>query len=698
MSSATTEPRADVRLGSRLGKYRITGMLGRGGMGVVYAAIDTVLRRPVALKLLPESAAEDPAAWQRLLHEAQAAARLNHPNVVSVYDVDRIDDAHCIAMEFVRGGSVQEFLRRRGPLPWREATRIAVDICRGLAAAHAAGLIHRDIKPANVMRSADGCVKLADFGLAKLADRTAPSRVSSPLLGTPDYMSPEQCRCDELDERSDLYSVGATYFAMLTGRPPFPADNPVQKMFAHCSRPVPDVCELVPAIPQVCADIVQKAMAKEPSERYSSATEAATALEAALDGAEEPVAADEWSRFLQEEPQQIDGLDDPRQWFTDSTLKRNRRRRRITALSVVAITGLVGFLLWIFGRPANDSAATTMPQPSPGLSTFATAAWSRQPAESIRLQLDSPGTMLAFSAEGRWLAVGGDEGDVGFKVWDWKTGELLPERRFRMPKGRPHQHVTALAFAPQEAWLAVAAEYENTHEIIVWNMNEETAMPQRLDLGRATATGLVFSPAGRRLAATCNEPAGKSQVRLWDCAAWQASKGWELPESPAAWLTCSAGEPRLAVASGRKVQLWDLSTQQPLGVLETPTAATHGAFARHGDLLAITSLSYVRVRSLDGDDKPQLLEIPAGTADCVAVSADGSRFVVGGGTKHGGLVTLFHATGAHKPVQLRGHEARVRAVAFQPQGEMIAATGDDRTVRLWSMPRAQAVPASASSP
>lgn len=691
MSSVLSEPRADVRLGSRLGKYRITAILGRGGMGVVYAAVDTVLRRPVALKLLSEAAAEDPAAWQRLLHEAQAAARLNHPNVVSIYDVDRIDDAHCIAMEFVRGGSVQEFLRRRGPLPWREATRIAVDICRGLAAAHSAGLIHRDIKPANVMRSADGCVKLADFGLAKLADRTAPSRVSSPLLGTPDYMSPEQCRCDELDERSDLYSVGATYFAMLTGRPPFPADSPVQKMFAHCSRAVPDVCELVPAIPPVCGEIVRKAMAKEPSERYASATEVATALEAVLDGAAEPAAADEWSRFLQEEPQQIDGLDDPRHWFTDSTLKRARRRRRITALSLVAAAAAVGILLATFGRPANDSVATNLPQPADGISSSATLTWSRPPAETIRLQLDSPGTMLAFSAEGRWLAVGGDEGDVGFKVWDWKTGELQPERRFRMPKGRPHQHVTALAFAPHDAWLAVAAEYESTHEVVVWNMNEMTALPQRLDLGRASATGLVFSSDGRRLAATCNEPDGKSQVRLWDCAAWQEGKSWELPESPASWLACSAGEPRLAVAFGRKVQLWDLSTQQPLVVLETPTAATHGAFARYRDMLAIVSLSYVRLRALDGDGKPRLLEIPAGTADCVAVSADGSRFVVGGGTKHGGLVTLFDARDGYKPVQLRGHEARVRAVAFQPHGEMIAATGDDRTVRLWAIPRAQSL-------
>jgi serine/threonine protein kinase len=267
-------------VGGRVGKYLLTGRLGRGGMGVVYEAHDTVLERRVALKVLTTTEA---AGWRRCLREARAAARLNHPNVVALYEAEQRDGLCYLAMELVPGGSTQAVLQTRGTLAWPEATRAIADACRGLAAAHAAGLIHRDVKPANLMRAADGTVKLTDFGLARAAEQTGPSVVSSLRAGgTPQYMSPEQSRGESLDPRTDLYSLGATYYALLVGKPPYPGEAPLPLMYAHCSKPVPDPRAERPEVPDGCAAIVRRAMAKYPAQRYRSAVDMLADLEAVL--------------------------------------------------------------------------------------------------------------------------------------------------------------------------------------------------------------------------------------------------------------------------------------------------------------------------------------------------------------------------------------------------------------------------------
>ena len=280
---AAARDAAEDRVGSRLGKYLLTGVLGRGGMGVVYEAENTLLKRKVAVKILPEAFARKPDALKRFLMEAQAAARLDHPNVVGIYDIDGIDGVYFIAMQLVRGVSAGEFIARRGPFNWPEATRVIADACRGLAAAHEAGLVHRDIKPSNIMRGLDGTVKLADFGLAVRVgkDGTAPER--GLVMGTPPYMSPEQSRGGPVDFRSDVFSLGAAYLTLLIGKPPFDGiAKALDKVRAKGQPGVGGGPRI--ALPEACLEIIGRATAEAPADRFPDARSMLAALESALPG------------------------------------------------------------------------------------------------------------------------------------------------------------------------------------------------------------------------------------------------------------------------------------------------------------------------------------------------------------------------------------------------------------------------------
>jgi serine/threonine protein kinase/formylglycine-generating enzyme required for sulfatase activity len=280
------QPHREVNAGAMIGKYRVLSVLGRGGMGNVYLASDPLIQREVAIKVLPAELVRDPESLARFLAEAQSAGRLNHANVVTIYEVIQFDGSYAIAMELVGGGSVQDYLNRKGAPGWRAATRIIAEACKALVAAHEKGLIHRDIKPANLLLTRDGHVKVADFGLAKMDAGQSPLNTQpGTLLGTPAYMSPEQCRGDVLDCRTDIYSLGCTYYTMLTGRLPFEAASSMQVMFGHCSSPIPDPRKLAADVPDGVAKIIARAMAKNSTERYANAREMLVDLRAALTSA-----------------------------------------------------------------------------------------------------------------------------------------------------------------------------------------------------------------------------------------------------------------------------------------------------------------------------------------------------------------------------------------------------------------------------
>ena len=290
MSSEAGSAAAEVssRIGTSVGKYRIVRVLGQGGMGVVYEAEDTSLRRTVAIKFLPapraDAANTESGSAERFVQEARAAARLSHPNIVAIHDIGQDAGAWYMVMEKLSAQSVGALLRDQGPLSWSDATRIVADCCSALHAAHTAGLIHRDIKPENILLDASGRAKLVDFGLVKdLNSEGQALTQSGALVGTPLYMSPEQGSGKSLDARSDLYSLGVAYYAMLTGKPPFSGPTP-HILFQHYMEPMPDPRQVVSSLPDSCVQIVLRATQKDPAARYPSAAQMQADAEAALAG------------------------------------------------------------------------------------------------------------------------------------------------------------------------------------------------------------------------------------------------------------------------------------------------------------------------------------------------------------------------------------------------------------------------------
>lgn len=269
-------------------RYRLDELIGRGGMASVWRATDTVLGRPVAVKRLHPGLIADEEHAERFRREALLVARLSHSNLVRLLDRGEDADGPYLVMELVDGENLKSLVRREGALPPEEAVRICVEVGRALAYAHAQGVVHRDIKAQNVLLTADGGVKLTDFGIARLMEANGEPGLTRTdmLVGSADYLSPEQADGRPVDARTDVYSLGIVLYECLTGRLPFPGEGFVAVAMRHCSEPLPDPRALAPAVPGWLAATAQRAAAKEPSDRYPDAA----AFVAALLSEDEPEA------------------------------------------------------------------------------------------------------------------------------------------------------------------------------------------------------------------------------------------------------------------------------------------------------------------------------------------------------------------------------------------------------------------------
>jgi serine/threonine protein kinase len=273
-----------LAIDTQLGSYRIEGYIGRGGMGVVYRAEHVHLGRQVALKLLAPELAENESFRERFVRESRVAARVDHPNVIPIYEAGEVDGSYFIAMRYVDGFDLREILHSEGPLELRKALVILTQVAGALDAAHAQGLVHRDVKPGNIL-SVGGSEHyyLTDFGLTKAISSDTAFTATGQFVGTTDYVAPEQIEGKELDRRTDVYSLGCVFYECLAGTTPFHRDSDMAVMWAHMQEPPPRVTDRRPELPAGLDAVIATAMAKSKDDRYPSCSTFAAAARSALE-------------------------------------------------------------------------------------------------------------------------------------------------------------------------------------------------------------------------------------------------------------------------------------------------------------------------------------------------------------------------------------------------------------------------------
>ncbi len=734
----------------RLGRYAVTGQLGRGGMGIVYEAEDTRLKRKVAIKLLPKEVSSNPEALARFLREAQGAAKLNHANVVAVYDIGETADTHYIVMELINGGNAQEMLRQRGSFHWWEATSILMDVCRGVAAAHKAGLIHRDIKPSNILRSSEGVVKLGDFGLVKPAGiKGTEVTALGEMVGTPHYMSPEQSRCDALDERSDIYSLGATYFALLTGRPPFNSPDCMQVLFAHCAHPVPDPREIAPDVPEVCTAIIRKAMAKNRAQRHASAAELLADLEkvVALQPANSSgtrtdtrLPAFVWSGADPTETGAVISLADAYPGERSETVPGSKSRRgRFVALGVLSSLLATVLAVLLLGQkgPSPDAQTESSPVADtdwPSLAAEADRAirsrdvaamkralakvWvmrqrAEQPdggvPEAIRqtlarlekalafresiterglvLGFDGPVTGAVLSPDDQLLAIGQSFGDGGAVVLDGYTGE----KRFALwpRKGGTIVRVQSLAFDHTSTAVAAVCADDSIKLVRIASGKQSS-----FDLGPGVKRPLtvMFAPNTNKLVAGLEpygEGKGKTYLKVWNTDTGKEPFPFKIEHSAkVSALAFTAGGHQVATGSDdKRVVMWNAETGRIWRELRTGLTIRALACSPDGRKVVVAGLD-------QGSSVLQFWDYAAGTllstqpshhGTCHCVAISRDGKLLASGS--GSRVLLWNPETQNLVATLAGHSHDVTSVAFCAEGGILVTGGADQTTRLWDVTR-----------
>jgi serine/threonine-protein kinase len=432
-------------------RYQIEAKLGSGGMSTVYLAFDRTLERKVAVKVLDREISRDPAALERFRREARSVAQLSHQHVVMVIDAGE-DDAHpYIVFEHVPGETLRERIRRTGPLPVAEAVAYAIEIGRALEAAHARRLVHRDVKPQNVLIGEEGGAKVTDFGIARSLELGSHSLTAAgKVVGTTDYVSPEQALGHPVSGQTDIYSLGVVLYEMLTGEVPFKGETNVSVAMKHVRESLPDVQQRRPEVSAALAAVIERATAKDLAERYQTVGEMVRDLERELtyEAARSGDAPGEATAVLNELPEQLGGR-----------LRLRARVARVGGIATVALAIAVAAAVVIDRLRDNDGAAPALSglsvirlgdrdaadyDPAPGDGTENTVevdntldgdratAWTTERYDSPELGNIKDGVGLYLDA-GR-LRIGGADRRRSARAHSRATAQAAPRRRCQKPR------------------------------------------------------------------------------------------------------------------------------------------------------------------------------------------------------------------------------------------------------------------------
>jgi tRNA A-37 threonylcarbamoyl transferase component Bud32 len=462
--------------GKTLGNYRIVERIGRGGMATVYKAYQPALERYVAVKVIHEQlVADDEQFLKRFRREAKAVASLRHPNIVQVFDFGTEDDVSYMVMEYLEGTTLKAELNalveRGETMPLEEAQRIFRTLASALEHAHRQGMVHRDIKPANVMLTAKGDVVLTDFGIAKIVGGTQYTATGA-FTGTPAYMSPEQGQGERGDERSDIYALGVMLYEMVTGRVPFDADTPLAVILKHISAPLPLPRQLNPTIPEVVEQVIFKALAKAPDDRYQTVAQMASALEAALAGEAVPI--------REERPPELAvALPAPSRWAVPWTFI-GLGLVGLGLLAVAIAIGVVGGIVLVARRPTPTpgvtptATETAVETATPTATALATSVPTPSPTAPgpVPLTLTPTPTLITpegaqylYDSQGREPVMSAETWEKGLGGMEAFQGEIVSD-----PKGLFGQvarlSVRGYGHGKQTAWIQVSLDVPTDADIV----------------------------------------------------------------------------------------------------------------------------------------------------------------------------------------------------------------------------------------
>lgn len=735
---ASTEPGS---LG-RLMHYEVQEVIGRGGCGIVLRARDSKLQRVVAMKVMaPELATTSPAR-KRFLREARATAAVRHENVVNIFSVEEAPIPFLV-MEYIDGENLQQCLNRTGPLDPHRVVEIGRQIASGLAAAHAKGLIHRDIKPANVLlERGTGAVKITDFGLARSVDDASLTQ-SGVIAGTPLYMSPEQALGRNIDQRSDLFSLGSLLYVLCSGRPPFRAPT----TFAVIKRVVEDdprpIHEVLADVPDWLEQIIRRLHAKAPEERFRSAREVADLLADCLEKLKQSGRVRSDIVIPRSEPTSATMTTRLFRWAQEGDGSSRMSRLLFAGLCGAILATLFLFLGTLWTRALNsvapatgdtlpehaaaleadgsESAVGEADQVGPSLSTGsekpaptvpnAETGAPVSPVNDLRLTETLVGPFNAtvnvlFSPDERFViaASNGDHHEIrgGFRyhvagtdnsvrVWDVATQKEV--YRFRMNEGQKYGPI-GLSVSSDSRRLAVASGWRTANgpsepRVYVYDLTTGQRVHHLVPPGNHAMRTVGFSADGSRLSAVRSGSGG--------IQTWSLPEGESLPDVSLLGVSLQSEVPRLSWSpDGRLIFGGDWGRSGPFLCWEAATGELlrrydgHQSQPQHiacsGDNRVVVSGSADRtVRLWDretGEEKVSV-RIEGSFPRCVAISIDGRVFACG---TDDGRINVYNAEeGALLGSDLR-HEGAVFDVAFSTSGRMLASVGDDETVRLWRVP------------
>jgi serine/threonine protein kinase/WD40 repeat protein len=704
---ALSPPQAPDEIG-RLGGYRVLKMLGAGGMGMVYQAEDVHLQRRIALKVMKAELARDAGNRERFLREARAAAKLKSDHVVTIHQVGEERQIVYLAMEFLEGLSLADWLHKgRKPTP-AQAARIGRQIALGLADAHACGLIHRDIKPGNIWLDSrhQGRVKLLDFGLARGRTENVQLTQTGAIVGTPAYMAPEQARGGKVDHRCDLFSLGVVLYRLTTGQMPFRGDNPTAILVALAlDKPTPP-SEINPQIPPRMSVLIESLLAKDPAQRPATAKAVAGELAAIEREARQPAASNTMWDFSDTTERKRPARD------ADATSLAAPSRSRIVWIAAASLLLLLGgvaatIVIIVRDKKGNEISRTSVPEggsveiKDDGKGKAQTK--SPPPIEKVKkaVQIEAeplpplrPGQPLspialvanppklpglrswsivqregysvsagAYRPDGKRLAVSHWDGNV--HIWEIATGRLVQALVGEAA-------VSTLAWSPDGRVLALGTGL-NPQAVRLWDADSGRRVRNLQSPVNEFAKALAWSADGRKVRAW-----GHAN-RLWT---WEAAQGKLLHSTPIAcqWPAFSADGQRFAgIVDGKRVVVWDADSGKEESRIDAPAAVWRLGWSPDGKLLACTGADGIRVWDAASRKETFHYPKPVGELGVPAWSPNGRRlsFIT---EAHTGVTTI-NLTADAAPRRLANNGGALSL--WSPDGTTIALVDGSPFVRLF---------------